>query len=174
MRTMILGLSTSAFTWLHVAISIAALVSGLFVVFDLVAGRAPPTWTAVFLATTILTSATGFFFHSTQLLPSHVLGILSLVVLAVAVLGLYLFHLAGPWRWIYVVGAVIAVYFNVFVAVVQAFQKIPALQPLAPTQSEPPFLVAQLVVLVLFTVVGVLAVRRFHPAFASATAASAR
>jgi len=164
---MILGLSTSAFTTLHVAISLAALVSGAFVLFGLVGGRDAPAWTAVFLGSTILTSVTGFFFHATQLLPSHVLGILSLVVLAAAVAGLYLFHLAGAWRWIYVLGAVIAVYFNAFVAVVQAFQKIPALQPLAPTQSEPPFLVTQLVVLVLFIVLGVLAVRRFHPALTS-------
>jgi uncharacterized membrane protein SirB2 len=96
-------------------------------------------------------------------MPSHVLGILSLVFLAAALMALYIHHLAGSWRWIYVVGAVVALYFNVFVGVVQAFMKVPFLQPLAPTQSEPPFLVAQLVVMAIFIVLGILAVRRFHP-----------
>jgi hypothetical protein len=160
---MILGLSQSAFTWLHVVISLAALVAGLVVLVGFVGGRRMDGWTAVFLATTILTSVTGFFFHSDRLLPSHVFGVLSLVALAAAVAGLYLFRLQGAWRPVYVLAAVIALYLNVFVAVVQAFSKVPALQPLAPTQSERPFLVAQAVVLLLFIGAGIAAVRRFHP-----------
>jgi len=96
-------------------------------------------------------------------MPSHVIGILSLIFLAAALVGLYVYHLAGSWRWIYVVGAVVALYFNVFVGIVQAFMKVPFLQPLAPTQSEPPFLVAQLAVMAIFIVLGILAARRFHP-----------
>ena len=120
-------------------------------------------WTALFLATTVLTSVTGFFFPVTGFLPSHAVGILSLVFLAAALFAFYVYHLAGAWRWIYVVGAVVALYFNVFVGVVQAFRKVSFLEPLAPTQSEPPFLVAQLAVMAIFIVLGVLAVRRFHP-----------
>jgi hypothetical protein len=120
-------------------------------------------WTALFLATTVLTSVTGFFFPVAGFLPSHAIGILSLVFLAAALLAFYVYRLAGAWRWIYVVGAVVALYFNVFVGVVQAFRKVSFLEPLAPTQSEPPFLVAQLVVMAIFIVLGVLAVRKFHP-----------
>lgn len=160
---MILGLSLSTFTVVHVIISLAALLSGLLVLYGLLSGQALPGWTALFLTTTVLTSVTGFFFHTARLLPSHVLGILSLLVLAVAILGLYVYHLAGAWRWIYVVGTLLALYFNAFVAVVQAFAKVPALEPLAPTQSEPPFLLAQVVVMAIFVVLGVIAVRRFRP-----------
>jgi hypothetical protein len=117
-------------------------------------------WTALFLATTVLTSVTAFFFPSTSFGPAHVVGVLSLVV--PAIVALYFFRLAGPWRWVYIVGAVLAVYLNVFVAVVQAFQKLPPLAALAPTQSEPPFLIAQLVVMAIFIVLGVVAVKRFH------------
>ena len=119
--------------------------------------------TTVFLATTVLTSVTGFFFHSASFGPPHVVGVISLVVLAIAILALYLYRLAGAWRWIYIIGAVVALYLNVFVGVVQAFQKLPALAALAPTQSEPPFLVAQLVVLAVFALLGLAAVKRFHP-----------
>jgi len=159
---MILGMSLSTFTTVHVVISLVAIASGLIAVFAIVAGRKLDGWTALFLATTILTSVTGFFFPFVQLLPSHILGIISLVVLAVACVALYLCRLAGAWRWIYVVGAVLALYLNVFVAIVQAFQKVPALHALAPTQSEPPFLVTQLVVLAIFVILGALGVKRFH------------
>jgi ABC-type Na+ efflux pump permease subunit len=111
----------------------------------------------------VLTSVTGFFFPFDKILPSHIVGVISLVVLAIAILALYALHLAGPWRWIYVVSAVLALYLNVFVGVVQAFQKLPFLASLAPTQSEPPFLIAQAIVLVIFVVLGVVAVRSFHP-----------
>ena len=129
----------------------------------MLAGRKLGVWTALFLATTVLTSATGFLFPFTKLLPSHVFGIISLVVLAAALLALYVFRLEGPWRWIYVATATLALYLNVFVAVVQAFQKLAFLQPLAPTQAEAPFIVAQVAVLAIFAALGFLAVKRFHP-----------
>jgi hypothetical protein len=160
---MILGLSTSAFTIMHVALSLIGIAAGVVAVAGMLAGKTMSGWTALFLAATILTSVTGFFFQSAGLLPSHVFGIISLVVLALALLALYVNHLAGPWRWIYVVGVVLALYLNAFVAVVQAFQKVPALHPFAPTQSERPFLVAQLVLLAVFVIVGWLAVVRFRP-----------
>jgi len=160
---MILGMSTSAFTLLHVVISLVGIFSGTVVLFGMFSANRLNGWTALFLVTTVLTSVTGFFFHRDHLLPSHVVGIISLVVLAVAIVAFYVYRLARSWRWIYVAGAVVALYFNVFVAVVQAFQKLPFLEPLAPTQSEPPFLVAQAVVLATFVVLGIVAVRSFHP-----------
>ncbi len=160
---MILGMSFSTFTTLHVIISLIAIVTGLVALLGMLGGKKLGGWTALFLATTVLTSVTGFLFPFTKLLPSHVVGIISLVVLAAALLALYVFHLEGPWRWIYVVGAVLALYLNVFVAVVQAFQKLAFLQPLAPTQAEAPFIVAQVVVLAIFAALGFLAVKRFHP-----------
>ena len=160
---MILGMSTSTFTLLHVVISLIGIFAGLIVLFGMFSAKRLNSWTALFLVTTVLTSVTGFFFHSTSFGPPHALGILSLVVLAVAIPALYVYRLAGSWRWIYVAGAVVALYFNVFVGVVQAFQKLSFLQPLAPTQSEPPFLIAQAVVLAIFVVLGIVAVRSFHP-----------
>jgi hypothetical protein len=163
-RVMILGMSADTFTQVHVALSLVGIVSGLIVLFGMLGAKKLDGWAALFLATTVLTSVTGFFFPAASVMPSHVLGILSLVFLAAALMALYVYHLAGSWRWIYVVGAVVALYFNVFVGIVQAFMKVPFLQPLAPTQSEPPFLVAQLVVMAIFIVLGILAVRNFHPA----------
>jgi hypothetical protein len=160
---MILGMSVPAFTLLHVVISLIGIFAGLIVLFGMFKANRLNNWTALFLVTTVLTSVTGFLFHSASFGPPHVLGILSLVVLAVAIPALYIYRLAGPWRWIYVAGAVVALYFNVFVGVVQAFQKLSFLQPLAPTQSEPPFFIAQAVVLVTFIVLGIVAVRSFHP-----------
>jgi hypothetical protein len=160
---MILGMSLSTFTTLHVIISLVGIVTGLVVLFGMLGGRKLDSWTAIFLATTVLTSVTGFFFPFTKLLPSHVVGIISLVVLAIALLALYGLHLAGAWRWIYVAGAVLALYLNVFVGVVQAFQKLAFLQPFAPTQTEAPFIVAQVLVLAIFVVLGFLVVKRFHP-----------
>jgi hypothetical protein len=160
---MILGVSADTFTLVHVVLSLVGIGSGLIVVFGMLGAKRLDGWTALFLATTVLTSVTGFFFPVTGFLPSHAVGILSLVFLAAALLAFYVYRLAGAWRWIYVVGAVVALYFNVFVGVVQAFRKVSFLEPLAPTQSEPPFLVAQLVVMAIFIVLGVLAVRRFHP-----------
>lgn len=160
---MIMGLSVSDFTLLHVAISIIGIVSGVIVIYGMLTSRVFRAWTAVFLGTTILTSVTGFFFRHDKLLPSHIVGIISLVILATALLALYGRHAEGSWRWIYVTSALGAFYLNVFVAVVQSFQKIPLLQALAPTQSELPFIVAQVGVMAAVLVVGALAVRRYHP-----------
>jgi hypothetical protein len=160
---MILGLSIAAFTTLHVVISLIAIVTGLVVLFGWLAGTQSNGWTAVFLATTVLTSVTGYFFPTEKLLPSQVVGAISLVVLAIALAALYVFRLAGAWRSIYLVSAATALYLNVFVAVAQAFQKLPVLHALAPNGSEPPFLIAQIVVLVIFIALGIVAVRRFHP-----------
>src|SRR5256885_15866732 len=152
---MILGMTTSTFTIVHVLISLVGIASGLVVVFGLLTRKKLDGWTALFLATTVATSVTGFAFPFDHLLPSHKVGIISLVVLAVAILARYAFHLSGAWRRIYVVGAVVALYLNVFVAIVQAFQKVPALKAMAPTQSEPPFLVTQLVVMALCVALGI-------------------
>ena len=159
---MILGMSTSTFTFIHVLLSLTGIGTGLIVVFGLLTGQRLNGWTVLFLATTVATSVTGFLFPFHQLLPSHKVGILSLVVLALVILARYAFHLGGTWRRIYVIGAVAALYLNVFVAVVQAFLKVPALKTLAPTQQEPPFLVAQLTVLVIFIGLAVFSVKRFH------------
>jgi len=159
---MILGMTTSTFTLIHVLISLAGIGSGFIVVYGLLTGKRLGGWTAIFLSTTVLTSLTGFLFPVEHILPSHVVGIISLVVLAVAILARYAFHLSHAWRWVYVVCAVLALYLNTFVAVVQSFLKVPALKALAPTQKEPPFLVAQLAVMAVFVVLGILAVKKFH------------
>jgi hypothetical protein len=163
----ILGISTDAFLAFHVIISLIGIASGLVVLYGLVNGQALGAWTAVFLATTILTSATGFPLPPFGFDPPRAVGILSLVLLALAVVAFYGFHLAAAWRWIYVVTAMMALYLNAFVAVIQAFGKLSFLESLAPTQSEPPFVIAQLVVLAAFVALGFLAVRRFHPATAT-------
>lgn len=160
---MVFGMSLATYTALHVAISLVAIVTGFVVVIGMRRSKRLPGWTAVFLVTTFLTSASGFGFPFTGVLPSHVFGVLTLVVMAISVPALYLFHLAGRWRWIYVVGSVFVLYLNTFVLVVQAFQKIPFLTPLAPTQSEPPFAMAQVALLVLVIVLGWQAVRGFRP-----------
>ncbi len=160
---MILGMSTSTFTLVHVVLSLIGIAAGFVVLFGLLSARRFDGWTALFLATTVLTSVTGFFFPRDQLLPSHIVGIVSLVVLAVAIVALYVYHLARSWRWIYVAAAVASLYLNVFVGVVQAFLKVPFLNALAPQQNEPPFVIAQIAVLIIFVVLGILAVRSFHP-----------
>src|SRR2546422_8259518 len=160
---MILGMSTSTFTAVHVVLSLIGIVAGIVVLAGMLRARRPAGWTALFLATTVLTSVTGFFFPVDHLLPSHIVGMISLVVLAIALLALYGYRLAGSGRWLYVGSAVLAVYLNVFVGVVQAFEKLPVLSRLAPTQSEPPFLVAQVVVLAIFAVLGIRAGIRFRP-----------
>ena len=156
-------MSLGVFTTVHVIISVVGIAAGLVVVGGMLSANRLPLTTAIFLATTVLTSATGFFFPFEKLLPSHIVGLISLIVLALALVGLYGYRLVGRWRAVYVVGAVIALYFNVFVAVAQTFAKVPALTALAPTQSEPAFAVTQLAVLVSFVVLGYLAVRGFRP-----------
>ncbi|MDB5475961.1 MAG: conserved rane protein of unknown function [Phenylobacterium sp.] len=160
---MILGLTVAAFTALHVLISLVAIAAGLLVLFSMIANRRSEALTAVFLATTVLTSVTGFFFHSTAIGPPHVVGVISLVVLAVALFALYRRQLAGRWRAAYVITAVIALYLNAFVGVVQAFQKIGPLHALAPKGTEPAFVAAQGLTLLVFAGLGYLAVRGFHP-----------
>jgi len=160
---MILGMSVALFTQLHVFISLIGMAAGVIVAFGLVTNCRFSQWTALFLVTTILTSVTGFLFHSKAIGPPHVVGAISLVVLAVATYALYARHLAGAWRGAYVLTALLALYLNVFVGVVQAFQKLPALHQLAPHGSEPPFAIAQLVVLAAFVLLGYRSLRRFHP-----------
>ncbi len=159
---MTLGLSLSALTLLHVIVSLAGIGSGLIVLYGMLTAKRLDGWTAIFLTTTVLTSVTGYLFPFEHLLPSHIVGGISLVVLAVAIVARYTFHLHGAWRGTYVVTAALALYLNCFVAVVQAFLKVPALKAMAPTQKEPPFVVAQLAVLVIFVVLTILAARRFH------------
>ena len=160
---MILGLSLSTYTIIHVIISLIAIAAGFVTVFGMLTGNRMAGWTALFLVTTILTSVTGFGFPFDHFLPSHAVGALSLVVLAVALFALYVKHLAGAWRWIYVVSAIVALWFNVFVLIAQSFMKISVLKALAPTQSEPPFQIVQGAALVLFVVLAILAMRKFRP-----------
>jgi hypothetical protein len=148
---------------IHVLLSLIGIFSGLVVLYGLLAGRPFGGWTALFLATTILTSLTGYPLPPFGFDPPRVVGTISLVLLAIAVAAYYALRLAGAWRWIYVGTATAALYLNVFVGVVQAFQKVPFLHALAPTQSEPPFLVTQIVVLAAFVALGIVAVIRFHP-----------
>jgi hypothetical protein len=163
----ILGMSVATFTIAHVVLSLIGIVAGLIVLFGMFKSYKMQGLTALFLATTVLTSLTGFMFGTPLSSPANVFGILSMVVLVIAIAALYGFGLAGAWRWIYVVTAIIALYLNCFVLVVQAFQKLSFLRPLAPTQAEPPFAIVQGVVLVLFIVFGYIAVRGFHPVMKS-------
>jgi hypothetical protein len=162
---MILGMSLSTFTAVHVIISLIAIVSGIIVMFGLLGSKRMPGMTARFLLFTILTSATGFLFPFEKLLPSHMIGILSLVLLAIACIALLGMKLSGAWRSVYVVTAMTSLYLNVFVLIIQAFLKVPALHALAPSvpPSEPPFAVIQGIVLVFFVIVIIGAVRRFRP-----------
>ncbi len=160
---MVFGMSLATYTVIHTILSLIGIAAGFVVLFGMLGGKLPKTWTWIFLFTTILTSVTGFGFPVTGLMPSHIFGVISLVVLAIALYALYGKHLSGAWCWIYVVTAAVALYLNSFVGVVQAFQKIAFLQLLAPTQSEPPFQIAQLALLLVFIILGFLAVRRFHP-----------
>jgi hypothetical protein len=159
-------MDSQSFTLFHVAISLVAIVSGLIVLYGLLTAKRMSGMTLLFLVTTIATSVTGFFFHRDHILPSQVVGAISLVLLAMATGALYVYHLHGVWRLGYVVGAVACLYLNVFVLIVQAFLKIPLLHVLAPKGSEPPFVVTQGIVLILFVVVGMFAARRFRPAAA--------
>jgi len=161
---MIFGMTP--FTFIHVLLSLIGIAAGLVVVRALLASNLSKAWTTTFLVGTAATSLTGFLFPFHGVTPAILLGVLSLIVLAAAVAGRYVFHLTGPWRWIYAAGSVTALYFNVFVLIVQAFEKLPALHALAPTTppSGPAFSVVQGLTLVVFVVMGVLAVRRFRPA----------
>jgi len=151
-----------AFTQIHVAISLIAIASGLVVMFGLLARNRLDRWTALFLLTTVATSVTGFFFPLHGFTPALGVGIISMLLLTVAIVARYPRHLLGAWRWIYVITAMVSLYLNVFVLIVQAFQKIPALKALAPTQSEPPFLFTQLVTLITFVVLSTVAAIKFR------------
>ena len=159
---MILGMSIATYTLLHVFVSLVGIASGFVVLYGLLTAKRLDGWTAVFLTTTALTSISGFGFPFDHLLPSHIIGIISLIVLAAAIAARYLFHMTGAWRTVYVIGSALALYFNVFVLVVQSFMKVPALKALAPTQKEPPFAVAQLIVLAAFIWLTTLATKRFR------------
>jgi hypothetical protein len=159
---MILGMSTETYTFFHVLLSLVGIASGLLLIFGLLAGQLHEGMSALFLVTTVATSVTGFGFPFEHLLPSHIVGIISLVILAVVIPARYVFHLAGGWRLTYVIGSATALYLNVFVLVVQAFIKVPSLRALAPTQKEPPFLFTQLLVFAIFVGLTIGAVRRFR------------
>jgi hypothetical protein len=156
-------------TLVHVLISLIGIFSGLVVLGGMLVPRPLDGWTSVFLWTTVATSVTGFMSPVKHFMPSHAVGILSLLVLGLAIYARYGRHLVGGWRKAYVIGAVIGLYFNVFVAIVQSFEKVPAVKALAPTQSEPPFKMTQLTVLILFVILGVAAVIRFRPAAVAVT-----
>lgn len=166
---MIFGPTT--FTLIHVVLSLVGIVTGLVVAGSLVTGKRLDRWAVVFLVTTVATSATGFGFPFVRFLPSHAVGIISLVVLAAVIVAHYVKHFAGRWRTTYAVGVVLATYLNVFVLVTQLFRRMPALIVAAPTQSEPPFALTQGLVLALFVWLGVAVVTGFRPAPASSAGA---
>jgi hypothetical protein len=150
------------YTIIHTLISLVAIFTGFVVVFGMLADKGLDGWTKWFLVTAVATTITGFFFPFHGFTPAIGLGIISLPFLALTIFARYPKHLAGPWRWIYVIGAVICLYFNLFVAMVQAFEKIPALHAMAPAQTEPPFKLTQLFVLAIFVVLAIAAVIRFR------------
>jgi hypothetical protein len=170
---MVFGMSLATYTLIHVIISLIGIGSGLLVLFGMFGSKRLDRMTALFLATTALTSLTGFGFPFEGVTPGIILAILSLIVLAIAIPARYSFRMAGKWRTLYVITAVIALYFNCFVLIAQSFQKVPALHALAPKGNEPPFAMAQGVLLVLFIVAGTLAVKKFHPADATTLARAA-
>jgi hypothetical protein len=157
---LILGMTT--FTFVHVLISLVAILSGFIVLLGLLAGNRLDGMTGLFLLTTVLTSVTGFMFPYHGLTPGYILGAISIVVLAIAIYARYGRHLAGGWRKTYVITAMLALYLNVFVLIAQSFRKVPALNALAPTQTEPPFKITQLVVLTLFVILTIAAAVRFR------------
>jgi hypothetical protein len=159
------------YTIVHVLISLVGIFSGFVVLIGLLNGNRLDGWTKLFLITTVATSVTGFGFPFHHFTPAHAVGIVSLVVLAIAIFARYRHHLVGAWRWIYVISAIVALYLNVFVGVVQSFEKVPALKALAPTQTEPPFAITQLIVLAVFVLLAIIAAVRFRIKPAPATGA---
>jgi hypothetical protein len=161
---MTFGLSLATFTLTHVVISLIAIAAGYVVVCEFLTSRRLGFWNSLFLSTTVLTTVTGFLFPNLTLTPAVITGIISLVVLLIALYAFYARHMSGGWRTTYIVTAIIALWLNSFVLVVQTFQKVSFARALAPTQSEPPFLIAQVALLILVVVLGFLAVRRYRPA----------
>jgi len=151
------------YTIIHTVISLIAIFTGIAVLFGMLAGKRLDGWTKWFLITAIATTITGFFFPFHGFTPAIGLGIISLPFLALTIFARYSKHLTGAWRWIYVIGALICLYFNLFVLVVQLFEKVPALHTMAPTQTESPFKLTQVCVLVVSAVLAIIAVVRFHP-----------
>jgi hypothetical protein len=162
--TMVFGMGLQAYALIHVLISLIGIGSGFVVMYGLLGGKRLDRWTALFLTTTVLTSVTGFGFPFDHITPAIKLGIISQVVLAIAIVARYVLHLAGAWRRTYVISAAVGLYLNVFVLVVQSFEKVPALKAAAPTQKEAPFVVTQLVVMALFVVLTIFAAKRFRSA----------
>ncbi len=153
----------NAFTLFHVLLSLVGIGSGFVVGYGLLESKRLDGWTSIFLTTTVATSVTGFLFPFHGITPGIVVGILSLVVLAVAIAARYRYGLAGGWRPAYVLASALALYFNVFVLVVQSFEKVPTLRALAPTHSsEPAFVVTQLAVLAIFVTLTIVAIVKFH------------
>ena len=150
------------FTGFHVILSLIGILSGFVVAFGLLTSRRLEGWTAVFLSSTLLTSVTGFLFPFHGITPGLVIGVVSLILLALAILGRYSRNLEGGWRRTYAITSMIALHLNFFILIVQLFEKVPALKAIAPTQSEAPFKIAQLTALVLFIVLTVLSAIRFH------------
>lgn len=169
---MMLGMSLETFTIVHVVISVIAILSGFVVVFGMLGGKQLNGSTVLFLTAAVLTNVTGFMFPFEKVTPGIIVGCISMVVLAIGIAARYAFHMTGAWRSTYAVLATLALYFNCFVLVAQSFEHVPALHTLAPTGSEPPFAVAQLVVLVAFIVLGTLATKRFRRAAPGAKAAA--
>ena len=161
---MVLGMSLAMFTLVHIAISMVAIALGFVVMYGMASSNRMPSLTLWFIIFTVATNVTGFLFPFTTLLPSHITGIISLVLLAIAVFALYGQKLIGVWRSVYVVTALLALWFNVFVFIIQLFVKFPALQSLAPKQAEPPFLVTQGVTFVFFVIMIAMALKKFRPA----------
>src|SRR5262245_37163933 len=157
----------TAFTWFHTALSLVQLVSGIIVVIELMGSRDSKPWFLIYLVSAIATSVTGFLFPVDKFLPSHAFGIASLILLLFVILARYKFHLVGAWRLVYVIALVITVYLDAFVAIAQAFLKIPPLHALAPGGSEPPFAIAQGVLLVVTIWLGIVAARNFQPSAAT-------
>ena len=151
------------YTIVHTLISLIAIFTGIIVLFGMIGSKHLDGWTKWFLITAVLTTVTGFFFPFHGFTPAIRLGIISLPFLALTIFARCSKQLAGAWRWIYVIGAVMCLYFNLFVLVVQSFLKIPTLHAMAPTQTESPFKVTQLTVLIVSVVLGIVAVIRFHP-----------
>lgn len=161
-------LNLTPFVWVHTILSLIALVAGVIVLLDMLKSKMSSATTAIYLVTAHATNITGFMLPADRILPSHIFGVISTIALVIACIALYAKHLAGSWRRIYVITATLGVYLLAFVTVAQAFLKVVALQPLAPTQSEPPFAIAQLVVLVIFVALGWAATKRFNGAAAMA------
>jgi len=151
------------FTLFHTALSLVTIISGILVVKGLISSAGRQLWTVLFLVTAAATTITGFFFPFNGVTPAFILGIISIVPITLAFVARYRHRAVGAWRGTYAISAVVTLYFNCFVLVVQAFQKVPSLQALAPTQSEPPFQIAQLVTLILFIVAGVFSFKNFLP-----------